>query len=1731
MKLQSQAVIDGDAILGTILATSIRQSSNKVPITVPYSPSQVELYHGVLEKAGVSPEDITYLEAHGTGTPIGDPQEFAGIQEIFACGDRQSPLFFASLKGNIGHTEGASGVAGLIKVILMMQHHAIPRQANYRITNPQINLIETKIQIPTQTEAWAAARPTACISNYGAAGSIAAIVVRGAVVSSSEGQVCREKILSKYPVVITANSTSSLRDNCAKLRQFLPMHTQSTKPLSLPDIAFNICDRQNRSLPHIFAATVSSITEMDQHLHAAELFPDASVAHTNNPGSRPSPVILVFGGQTNRHVPLSRNAYNSSALLRKHLDECHDVLVQIGYDNLYLGLFDSTPTDDVVSLQTKQFALQYACARAWIDCGLEVQCVVGHSFGQFVALTVAGVLSLFDGLKFVYGRAILMRDSWGPERGSMVALNCGIECVTRLMLSVKMADPSARLEVACYNSPGSHVLVGSVPEVNALVDVIKRTTKIKYKVLDVTHGFHSRFCDSIRADLEELASSLTFNSPKIRLETCSRFESWNDFTAERIASHTRDPVYFGEAVKRAEARYGSCTWLEAGSGSSVIPMVRSVLTDGAHKGHFYYPVDLSRDDAMNKLADTTSNMWKQGHNVQFWPFHRSQRQNYNYINLPPYQFEKRDHWLHFNLKSQNIVQENPSTGEATYNKPDPVLIVLNGFEDALKRQAVFTIDPRCDEWKTLVMGHAVLEQPVCPASLYVELAQRAAKSLVSDRGLPVISFSRFRKIDIASSLGLDPKGNVFLKVTQSDEAGLRWHFELHSGKESPKRTRQITKHASGEIELIFSHENLVDDELQRFRRVLQPSRFESLISHENSEAIQGNSVYNTFSRVVTYHNFYRGIRRISALEDTIAAEVVLKDQPPALLGDLLTNPVALDNFLQVPGLYFNCIAPCRPQEAFVCVEMQSLQLSSDFLLGSKRDVFATAAPMDSDHMQQRTCDIFATESNTGNLVFAAFGVKYEKIPMSLFAKTLSRNEQLNALVTTDSLSLARQVEDGRSVAFDSTPVRNRVEQAPDGKIAPKPSMTLPQVHIRSTEASMPSELQPIHSKTTSSAYHQRQHMERRLLNLLSEMFEVSPNGLVGQSSLDEFGIDSLLMMEVGSEIESAFGILIPQGTLQSLRNVSSVVDYLYGHGGPSSFRGLADELAVSSNVEDMEHVATTTSSPSTLLHSPETPTELSGKTLRQVGEVSSRLAKILGTHLDCSATEFHAATDLADKGLDSLLWMEVISDIEELFDVTIDLNLTTGSKYGELCDKLVEAIGHHCSSRTSPSPLFQSSRSAEIDMDLTKNHSTSVSSPDSDSRKANPWKGLPFVNAADDFESIKPEFDKLADKYHFKRFFAEVYDKNTRLVLAYTVEAFADLGVHLDRLAPGDTIPLLNVSPRHYQLREVLYEILREGQVAHNNGKDHVRSETPMQRANSAALFKQIVSNFPYHAKEHALLDACGSNLAKLLTGSLDPLKLIFGTRANRDTLEDVYSTSPMYVIMSQLLTTFLEKVLGDSRPIGDGPFRIIELGAGTGSTTRWVVDRLVQQGVPIEYTFTDISSSLVSAAKRKFQKYKCMKYSTVNIEVEPPTQYHGQFDVVLSTNCIHATRNLPVSLKNINKLLRPHGFVALVEFTTRMFWFDLVFGLLEGWWRFDDGRDYVLAQPEFWDKCLREASFRHVSWTGGSTRESEVVRLITGFKQPVRDPSLYRSIPQANSWPYTRLGPVEQSDRPSKHS
>ena len=365
------------------------------------------------------------------------------------------------------------------------------------------------------------------------------------------------------------------------------------------------------------------------------------------------------------------------------------------------------------------------------------------------------------------------------------------------------------------------------------------------------------------------------------------------------------------------------------------------------------------------------------------------------------------------------------------------------------------------------------------------------------------------------------------------------------------------------------------------------------------------------------------------------------------------------------------------------------------------------------------------------------------------------------------------------------------------------------------------------------------------------------------------------------------------------------------------------------------------------------------------------------------------------------------------------------------------------------------------------------------------------------FQQIQYDFDMYAQETGFQDFWKLVYPRQAQLVLAYTVAAFTSLRCPLASLKVGEVLPPIKHLPKHKSLVKQLYNVLADAGIVTHNGNSWIRTDKTVDPTGSNMLLRNIIRDYPKHANEHRLLSITGSKLADCLSGSSDPLQLLFSSKADRDLLADVYANGPMYKAISKLLGSFL--VRSYNKP--QKTFQILEIGAGTGGTTKYIVDFLEQQGVRFHYTFSDVSGSLVAAARRHFEGRHNMEFVTMDIEKEAPEKHMNRYDTVISTNCIHATKDLTRSLSHIRGLLNKNGFISLVEFTRNMFWFDLVFGLLEGWWLFEDGRTHVLADMDFWGKAMKAAGFSNVAFTDGDSQEAQTLRIICGFTaQPSMD-------------------------------
>lgn len=276
-------------------------------------------------------------------------------------------------------------------------------------------------------------------------------------------------------------------------------------------------------------------------------------------------------------------------------------------------------------------------------------------------------------------------------------------------------------------------------------------------------------------------------------------------------------------------------------------------------------------------------------------------------------------------------------------------------------------------------------------------------------------------------------------------------------------------------------------------------------------------------------------------------------------------------------------------------------------------------------------------------------------------------------------------------------------------------------------------------------------------------------------------------------------------------------------------------------------------------------------------------------------------------------------------------------------------------------------------------------------------------------------------------------------------------------------------------------------------------SETP------DALHRRLLADFPEHVHDHNLTHLTGAQLGDLLTGARDGIQLLYASKEGRENITGMYGRSPINTAWLRQLEDFFGRLVTKLQAANTStapPLKVLEMGAGTGGTSAGMIELFASVGFPVEYTITDISSSLVATARNRFQnvllekKDNCahlsVRYRICDIEdPRPPADLAGTQHVVFATNCVHATRSLAASTTNIRRLLRDDGMLVMLEMTSLIPWIDLSFGMLEGWWLFDDGRRHALAHQERWSEVMLSVGYDHVDWTEGTLPEANLQRLI----------------------------------------
>lgn len=417
-------------------------------------------------------------------------------------------------------------------------------------------------------------------------------------------------------------------------------------------------------------------------------------------------------------------------------------------------------------------------------------------------------------------------------------------------------------------------------------------------------------------------------------------------------------------------------------------MVRRALATSGDlaSSHTFQAIQLGNDGATGLLADAVVNLWNEGHSVHFWPYHRSQSNHYVRLNLPPYQFENSMHWLEWIDHAALPFEAPPPTAESV---KDPELLTFTGFVDPLKRQAELLVDTKSTEWKLYVQGHAVLAESLCPAPLYVELVVRAIKTLAPE--LTANASLCVDNLDIMSPLGVATDRVVLLNMQRIDESSGSWSFAFTSHQRGNSRSTKEVTHALGKVSSISNLSSFLND-FERYERLVRLDRAETLATEIAADAMQGSMIYKVFTNVVTYAEFYKGVRTVSAKGCDLTATIALPELTEPILSQSRAKPLAVDNSIQIVGLQLNCLNACKESDVSVCTKVDRLHMNSAFMEESLEGKSWTVySNFTTGKNKDVISDIFVFDRRTKKLVLHVLGVHFQKIMKKSLAKVLSQS--------------------------------------------------------------------------------------------------------------------------------------------------------------------------------------------------------------------------------------------------------------------------------------------------------------------------------------------------------------------------------------------------------------------------------------------------------------------------------------------------------------------------------------------------------------------------------------------------------------------------------------------------------------------------------------------------------------------------------------------------------------------
>jgi acyl transferase domain-containing protein/NADP-dependent 3-hydroxy acid dehydrogenase YdfG len=632
LKRLSDALADGDRVLAVVRGSAVNQDGPSAGLTAPSGPAQEAVIREALANGGVAPEDVAYVEAHGTGTSLGDPIEIRAIASVLAA--HRSPerrLLLGSVKTNVGHLEAAAGVAGLIKVVLALQHGEIPPHLHFRTPNPHVAWSELAVDVVGTARPWPVAPRVAGLSSFGFSGTNAHVILEAATAAAPVTPSLPAR--PAHVLTLSAKSPGALDELAGRYASHLDHHD-----LDLADVCFS-AGTGRAQLEHRLAIVASTAEEARVRLRSlktGEASPRVARGHVPPSARRPR-VAFLFPGQGAQYAGMGRGLYAGSAVFRAAVDRVAAALGEEGAARLSSVLRgEAVRVDETATAQVALFAVQWGLAEVWRAWGVRPTVVTGHSVGEYAAACVAGVMEVEAAARVVAERGRLMGAL--PAGGAMVAVGARPAVVAAVVTAVR-ASGAGEVGIAAVNGPESVVVSGAAAAVEAVVARLAERG-IRSQELRVSHAFHSGLMAPMQGAFAAAVAQERWGPPALTWVSTVTGQVQGAADGGYWVRQVREPVQFATAMATVGA-LGVEACVEVGPGTTLLGLGRGCVEDAAAR--LWVPSMRAGRGDWEFLLEGLGQLWAAGVEVDWAAFDRGQPRRR--VALPTYPWQGERYWL------------------------------------------------------------------------------------------------------------------------------------------------------------------------------------------------------------------------------------------------------------------------------------------------------------------------------------------------------------------------------------------------------------------------------------------------------------------------------------------------------------------------------------------------------------------------------------------------------------------------------------------------------------------------------------------------------------------------------------------------------------------------------------------------------------------------------------------------------------------------------------------------------------------------------------------------------------------------------------------------------------------------------------------------------------------------------------------------------------------------------